>query len=231
MTIYTIYNKTKETIITGWWEIHFSSGNFFGELTLDVAYNQSVDAMDEIQIKEDDEVIFGGYAFNGGTYQSDGMKTIKVNGYGQEIMQQRISIDLENTSPEEVISEALSGTDYTFRYAEATGIAIDHYSIFDTIGKCIREMIDRTGWTVRITPSKEIWLEPFGYRNTGYSYIVGTDGVEIVSWEKDRTVNIENRIRVIGQSPVKGLTIDKWRKGTVSGTATNKEGVNDNYWV
>jgi len=141
--------------------------------------------------------VFEGYAEHTGKIRQDGDTTIDVLGHGYEILDEQVEIDLEDTSPEDVLSEVFSGTGYTFNYI-STDITIPKVDVEQSRRRIISKMVDRAGYTIRFTHDQEIYFEPREHRGLWKSVDTDTDKAATITYEKDSTDHIVNKVKIIG---------------------------------
>ncbi|RLF45647.1 MAG: hypothetical protein DRN17_02105, partial [Thermoplasmata archaeon] len=230
----TIRNETTGTDLHyNTYEIVAHTGDTIDTLKVNLPPTDTVNALDNIVVKSGGVEIWGGFAKDKGTWKIDGTKEIEVLGYGSDILNNRITLDLENKSPEYILGQAVSGTDYVIETPVASGITIEHYTVNDTIRTVFAEMMARTGWVIRFTPEKDgsgnrkIYFESPGYLSSGYSYNSATDNIKINEWREEIIETVRNHVKVIGQGEMPGLTISDLQASTASGTAENPGNIID----
>jgi len=125
---------------SGWTEFDYSDftinqGNgknkLAPEATIWTHKDVSVSTDDLIKIVISGSIRFEGYANSSGTIGLRGEKEIPCRGYGYDIMEEEISLNLSSVSPEDVLSNAISGTNFTLNTSTATGITIGTYDVTD----------------------------------------------------------------------------------------------------
>ena len=165
---------------------------------IDTHKDVSISTDDLVRIKIDSTRRFEGYANGPGVVQLQGQKRIEVRGYGYDIMEEKITLNLTGTSPENVLSEAISGTDYTLTTTTSTGITLD-YSCDDKKRKNVfQDMVDRTGYIFRVEPDKTIYFEDLEDGGSWQTLSTSSDKVAVREWNSADPDTIKNKVIVNG---------------------------------
>ena len=110
---------------------------------------------------------FEGYSKSDGQVDTGGILTIEARGYGYEIMNEVISLNLSNVSPETVLENTLdesSNADYdstNLNTTSATNITLDSFDVDQKMSQIFQDMMSRAGYIIRIFPDKTINFEPY----------------------------------------------------------------------
>jgi len=224
----TIRNETTGTDLHyNTYEIVAHTGDTIDTLKVNLPPTDTISALDNIVVKSSGVEIWGGFAKDKGTWKANGTKEIEVLGYGSDILNNRVTLDLTGKSPEYILGQAISGTDYVIETPVASGITIEHYTVSDTIRTVFAEMMARTGWVIRFTPEKDgsgnrkIYFESPGYLSSGYSYNSATDNIKINEWREEIIETVRNHVKVLGQGEAVDLTVSDLQASLTSGTATS----------
>ena len=169
------------------WNINSSLDGMFPILTANLPYNTELDENDEVQLKEGTDIKFGGYISK---IEQDerGLFTVTIKGYGYEILDKKITLDLASTSPENVLTQAVSGTSYSIS-APATGITLTKYKITDRRKIVFSEMKEETGRFLRVVPDKTIYFEESGAIAKTKSYTSANSKVLKNERDPDQIIN------------------------------------------
>lgn len=211
-----IYNKTKGQYLTPLaYSIEKAIMVLVDRATITIKPSESVNAGDEIQVRlwdgTTESIFWGGFALTSGKILENGLKEIEVNGYPFDILNKKVEIEEVNKSPEEILANALSGTGYSFNCPQATGIALDKYSLKDSYKVLFREMMETSGYVLRMEHStKTIYLEPEGYLNSGYSFDSASTPIKFYEWKHEDIRTIKNRVRVVGNREIPILGVDEF---------------------
>lgn len=224
----TLYNKKDSSALTGtitgavwsWstdqlnvssWSITRNRGNSFDSATFNISpVYLDYKTGDEIQLYNSttSTTIWSGFIQHRGRIGSDGLVTIEAQGLGSDISYKKVTLDLTSKSPEYILTQALSqvadtkGRTYTLSTPIASGIVIANYSIDDTFGRIVGEMIDRTGYTLRWTPDYTVYFEPAGNSSSGSSINSSSIGTIFEEWIQDNPESLVNRVNVDGEGYV-----------------------------
>lgn len=180
------------------------------ECTILTSKDCPVSVDDLVRVKINSSRVFEGFANGNGVVQLDGSKRLVVRGYGFDVMEGRVSLDLSSTSPENVLTQAVSGTDYSISTSTSTGITLDYSCDNKKRKNVFSDMVERTGYIFRITPDKTIHFEDRGDQGSWQSLSVGTDNVVVNEWDEADADTIINKVIVNGTG-----------EGKVSSTATD----------
>jgi len=208
------------------YEIVAHTGDTIDTLKVNLPPTDTVNALDNIVVKSGGVEIWGGFAKDKGTWKANGTKEIEVLGYGSDILNNRVTLDLTGKSPEYILGQAVSGTGYIIETPVASGVTIEHYTVNDTIRTVFAEMMARTGWVIRFTPEKDgsgnrkIYFESPGYLSSGYSYDTATDNIKINEWREEIIETVRNHVKVIGQGEAVDLTVSDLQASLTMGTAS-----------
>lgn len=174
--------------------------------------NLGVSQGDLIRIKINNTRRFEGILPSEGKVKQNGVRNLKTYGYGYEIMQEEISLDLSSVSPETVLENALdtqSNSDYdstNLNTTSSTGITLN-YDVEQTVGKIFREMMARSDYVIRIDPDKTINFEP--YDSSGA--MGSLNDFSVKSYEKNSKDNAITKVTVKGtqdQKLFQGIATD-----------------------
>lgn len=162
--------------------------------------NTSASRDDILRIQIDSTTRFEGYIKDNGKLKENGVKVLEARGYGYEIMDEVVSLNLENVSPETVLENALDATtnsDYTatnLTTPTATNITLDTYDVEQKVRKIFKEMMSRAGYIIRFFPDKTVNFENF--ENGGS---LGTvDEFKLSDYTEDDKDTVVNKVKVYG---------------------------------
>ncbi|MEA3432412.1 MAG: hypothetical protein U9R01_07070, partial [candidate division WOR-3 bacterium] len=234
MSSVTIRNKTTSTDLH-WntYEITAHMGDSIDKLVLNIPKDDVVSTLDNIVVLSNSTEIWGGFAKDKGKWKPGGTKEIEVLGYGSDIINKQVTLNLVDKSPEYILEQAVSGTGYVIITPVATGITVSKYKVSTTIGQVFADMMARSGYKIRFTPeldassNRKIYFESVGYLSSGYSYNSATDNIKINEWREEIIETVVNKVKVIGQGKATDLTVADLQESTASGTALNPENMID----
>jgi len=222
------------------WNIEYGLTQSFFAPTGKIKFDKSVSIPAEslVRIYVDGVKRLEGQSLSAGTLEGDGNKSIKIQNYGYDIMEEDVSISLTGVYPEDVIGAVLdkvspsgySSSNLTTINSPSISSTID-YENEDKAKKIIREMCSRAGYVLKIGPDKDFTFEPSEYNDYGTI----TD-YNVEEYTEDDIQTVVNKVEVVGtggESPVRATASDfsyvdrvKKRKYNVSYISTSGEASN-----
>lgn len=183
--------------------------------------DQTINANEQVRIRVDGTTKFEGYAQSGGRQGLGGQKRVKVSGYGWDLMEERISLNETSPTDKDVLDAALTaadrGSQFTLSFSPATTSLNDDYVVDDRpVKRVFRDIMDRMGYTWRITADKTIHVEAIGGRGVWKSVNPENDGVAVTEWDDGSIQTVRNHVIVHGT-----------RDEEVEGSATDATSISD----
>ena len=128
----------------------------------------------------------------------EGLHSIALKTNGYELNNLHVIQVYENRSPEYIVEDLITNHTANLTYAstESSGITIAKYVAKGYLIDIIKEMMQITGWQLRIDESDNVYFEPKGNVNNGHALTNG-DNFQMDKWIEDDTEMI-NQVRVVG---------------------------------
>lgn len=185
-------------------EVDEELGIFFGKAKIITDKNVDVDIKDKFEIYLDDgvteQLYFTGYARDGGKYRSDGLVEINIDGIPHEVLNEKISLEFTDKTPEYIISQIFSGTGYGISTG-ITGVTLQKYTINDKRKRAIKDMMDVSGYTIRMQQNTTtIHFKQVNEGSSGITIDTSTTACIFYEWVKDDIKTIVNKIKIIGRN-------------------------------
>jgi len=183
-----------------------------------------VETYDKVRVRKgtSGDISFEGRSNSSGSIDSSGQKSYTCRDDFYDVIAKEVSLNLLSTTPSEVLSEALSDTDYTVDSSNATSYSIDNYECKDRkINRVLTDIVSRGEYIFRVGTDNTVTLEDKGIRgkqgiwswsftnsdqegNTGYPRLswetddvdCQSDSAGIQEWEEDNIDTIINKVNV-----------------------------------
>jgi len=190
------------------------------EVNTDV--RETVNAGEELRIREDGTTIFQGRLTSSGKRQSNGARKLKAEHRAYELFEERVSFTSTNPTASDVLTDALAasniGGSFTLNFlASDPALADDYEADNRPVKRVFRDITDRTGtaWWVA-GASDEITVDDYGGRGLWESVNTATDTARVQSFDPDNVETVVNDVTVNGTGQER-----------VTGTATDATSIND----